>query len=439
MAKSEIDKPKANEPSGRTGARPGGWVRSIIALVVQLIVAFAIIALAVLAVLILIKYRKPPQREEPVALSPLVEVEQLMVQDIQMIVRGYGTVSPRVEVEIVPEVPGKVVYVHPLLKAGGLIRAKERIIQIEPRDYELAVQQADATVAEAQVRLDTEKAEADVARQEWEQLHPNTEPSSPLVLRQPQIRRAEASLKSAKAQLAVAELRLERTSLSLPFDVLVMDERVDLGQYVVVGQSLGSAYGVEAVEIEVPLEDDELAWFDVFDSTAQLNGNKASAKPCTAQVKADFGGAEHIWEGRVVRTTGQVDRTSRMVSVVVEVANPFDTSGGKPPLLPGVFAEVLIEGNVLKNAVAVPRDAVRESNKVWAVNDNRLHIRTLEIARADKEFAYAISGLEEGAQIVLSSLDMVTEGMAVRTQADKVAESTQTIMGDGVSAETEAN
>ena len=435
MAKSERDKRTGNRSSDKKRPRSGRWIQ----LLLQLLLAVVVLAAGIAAAYLLIKYRKPPQREEQVVLAPLVEIERLHMQDIQMVVRGYGTVSPRVEVEIVPEVPGKVVYVHPLLKAGGLIRAKEQIIQIEPRDYELAAQQADAVVAEAQVRLDTEKAEADVARKEWEQLHPNTEPSSPLVLREPQIRRAEASLKSAKAQLATAELRLERTSLSLSFDVLVINERVDLGQYVVVGQSLGSAYGIEAVEIEVPLEDDELAWFNVFDSTAQLNGSKAPAKSTTAQVKADFGGAEHVWQGRVVRTTGQVDRASRMVSVVVEVANPFDTSGGRPPLLPGVFAEVLIEGNVLDDAVAVPRDAVRESNKVWAVNDNRLHIRTLEIARADKDFAYAISGLEEGAQIVVSSLDMVTDGMAVRTQADDRSEGKQTSEGDNVSGKTEAN
>ena len=108
----------------------------------------------------LIKLRKPPEREVPETLAPLVEVEQLHVQDLPMIVRGYGTVSPRVEVEIVPEVPGKVVHVHSKLKAGGLIRAGEQIIQIDPRDYELVVQQANAVVAEAQVRLEMEKAEA---------------------------------------------------------------------------------------------------------------------------------------------------------------------------------------------------------------------------------------------------------------------------------------
>ena len=431
MARGETEKQKAGQLGGTISERPRGWV--------QVIVAVVVVAAGMFGLILLIKYRKPPEREEPVVLAPLVEVEQVQVQDIQMIVGGYGTVSPRVEVEIVPEVAGKVVYVHPLLKAGGLIRAGERIIQIDPKDFELAVQQADAAVAEAQVRLDTEKAEAEVAREEWEQLHPNTEPSSPLVLRDPQIRRAQASLKSAKAQLATAELRLERTSLSFSFDVLVMNERVDLGQYVVVGQSLGSAYGIDAVEIEVPLEDDELAWFDVFDGAARVNGTGAEIKSSTAQVKAHFAGAEHVWQGRVVRTTGQVDRTSRMVSVVVEVTNPFDTSGGKPPLLPGVFAEVLIAGKVLKNAVAVPRDSVRESDKVWAVNANRLHIRTLEIARADKDFAYVVSGLEHGAQIIVSSLDMVTEGMTVRTVPDGVADSVQPAFGDEASGKMEAN
>ena len=431
MTKSEIEERKLNKRRARTRTMSGGWV--------QMIVAVAVVVLGVAGAYVLIKLRKPPEREALETLAPLVEVEQLHVQDLPMIVRGYGTVNPRVEVEIVPEVPGKVVHVHRRLKAGGLVRAGEQIIQIDPRDYELAVQQADAVVAEAQVSLDTEKAEADVARAEWEQLHPNSEPSSPLVLREPQIRRAQAALESAKAQLAIAELRLERTSLSLPFDVLVISERVDLGQYVVVGQSVGAPYGIKSVEIEVPLEDDDLAWFDIFGNPVGFNGKKPATKHTVAQVKADFGGAEHIWKGRVVRTTGQVDRTSRMVSVIVEVTDPFEASGGKPPLFPGVFVEVVIEGKVLKNAVAVPRDAVRQGNKVWVVQEGRLKILTLEIARADKDFAYIISGLDDETLIVVSSLDMATDGMAVRTKAEDLAEAAQITQDNNAPGETEAN
>jgi len=394
----------------------GGRTASVWGSLLQGLVALIIVAGGVVGARYLIKMKTPPGRTDPNNPAPLVEAQRLGKRDIQMIVRGHGTVTPKVKVEIVPEVPGKLVHVHPQFKVGGRIGTGEEILRIDQRDYELAVQQADAVVAEAQVRLDTEKAEAQVARKEWEKLHPDTEPTSPLVLRLPQIRRAESALESAKAQLAIAKLKLERTSISLPFDALIISERADLGQYVVMGQSLGVANGIESVEIEVPLEDEELAWFDVFNNSASSNPDKSPGQYAQAQVKANFAGANHVWEGRVVRTTGQVDTTSRMVSVVVEVKEPFDTAGGRPPLLPGIFAEVLIHGKTIEDVVAVPRDAVREGNKVWTIVDNRLHIVTLKIIRADKDFAYVTSELDDGAKIITSSLDVVVDGMEVRTQ-----------------------
>jgi len=384
----------------------------------QALLAVGIVIVGVLIALVFIKFKKTPKQKEPEILTPLVKIERLERRDIQMVIRGYGTVSPRVQVEIVPQVSGKVVWVNPQFKAGGFIRHGEQILKIDPRDYDLAVRQANSAVAEAQVKLDLERAEAKVARVEWQQINPDKEPTSPLVFREPQIRQAQARLESANAVLATANLNLERTQLTLPIDALVMSEKVDLGQYVMIGQSVGAAYGIESMEIEVPLEDRELAWFDIPDNAVSVNGTEGSAKGPIARVKADFAGAEHIWRGRVVRTTGQVDKTSRLISVVVEVPEPFKGSDSRPPLLPGMFVEVLIEGNILKNAIAVPRDAMRNSNEVWVAEDGQLHIQSLDIVRADKDFAYARSGLDDGDMIVISSLDTVIEGMRVRIQSE---------------------
>jgi multidrug efflux system membrane fusion protein len=384
----------------------------------QVFLAIVVVAIGVAAIFMFIKLRKPPRRMEQATLDPMVKVEQISFGNIQMVISGYGTVAPKVEVEVVPEVSGRVVAVDAEFKAGGFIPAGKQILKIDPRDYDLAVQQANAAVADAQVRLDTEVAEAEVAKREWQQLHPGTEPNSPLVLRQPQIRKAKAALESAGAQLETAKLRLERTSLSLPFDALVISEKADLGQYIVAGQSLGVAYGIDAVEIEVPLEDRELAWFDVFKNPDESGTPGDRAEPVPARVEADFAGRTHTWRGYVTRTTGQVDRTSRMISVVVEVPRPFETSDGRPPLLTGIFAEVFIEGKILANAVAVPRDAIHGGNRVWLVNDGHLRIQPLEVVRADKDFAYAVSGLDNKAMIVVSALDTVVEGMKVRTQLD---------------------
>lgn len=385
---------------------------------VQFLIVLVVIILGIVITTVLIKLKKPPKQEKPEVLAPLVKIEQLTRKDIQMIVRGYGTVSPRVQVEIVPQVSGKVVWVNPHFKAGGFIPSGENIVRIDPRDYELSVRQANASVAEAQVQLDLEKAEGKVARLEWQQLHPDTEPVSPLVFRDPQIRQAEARLESARAGLAVAQLHLERTSLSLPIDAWIISERADLGQYVVSGQAVGSAYGIESFEIEVPLEDRELAWLDIPDSVASAESGAQLPKGNDVSIKAKFAGAEHTWKGYVVRTTGQVDQTSRLISIVVEVPEPFKRVNSRPPLLPGTFVEVSIKGNILRNAIAVPRDAIRNNNEVWIAKNGQLKILNLNIVRADRDFAYAVSGLDNGDMVVLSSLDTVVEGMSVRTRTE---------------------
>ncbi len=408
MTKNKTKEEIATEQFQKTGGKTHGFLQALFAII--------IVILGIGAVVLLLKYRKQPERMEQDIQAPLVKVEQVRVRDIPMVVKGYGTVSPKVEIDIIPEVAGKVVFIHPELKVGGFIRRNENILQIDPRDYKLAVQQAEAAVADATVLLETEQAEAQVARKEWSDLHPGIEPGSTLVLREPQILKAKATLDSAKAQLATAKLRLERTSISLPFDILIASESVDLGQYVVTGQPLASAFGTEAVEIEVPLQDDDLAWFDVFGSSIFADDNQRAGKT-TATVKADFAGTERLWEGFVVRTTGQVDRTSRMISVVVEVPEPFKVTQSGSPLLPGLFVEVLIHGKTLHNAVAIPRDAVREGNRLWLVKDNLLRIQPLDVVRADKDFAYVVTGIEDKTDIVTSSLDVAVDGMKIRTEA----------------------
>jgi RND family efflux transporter MFP subunit len=338
-----------------------------------------------------------------------------------MVVQGYGTIQPKVQAEVVPQVSGKVVAIYPDFKDGGFVGAGEPLITIDQRDYELAVQRAEAEVARAEVELDLEKAEAEVSRQEWEQLNPGREPPSALIVRKPQIRRAQTRLSAAKAELATAELNLERTRLSLPFDGRVVSKTVDLGQYVSAGQSIGKIYSIEAVEIEVPLEDWELAWFDIPVNPVSINGNSSTKTGSSVEVRSEFAGGNHRWQGQVVRTTGEIDKTSRLVSVVVEVAEPFKGANGRPPLVPGMFVELLIKGKTLEKSIPVPRDAIHEGNKVWVFENGRLHIQPLEIVRADQDFVYTSSGLEDGAMIVLSSLDTVTEGMKVRSQLEMSA------------------
>ncbi|MHC4266229.1 MAG: efflux RND transporter periplasmic adaptor subunit, partial [Planctomycetota bacterium] len=289
----------------------------------QLVLALSILALGICIIVILIKFKPKAEKIPTKTLAPLVKVQQVNLEDVEMIVKQSGTVTPKDEAEIVPQVSGKIVWLNPNFRAGGFIHANEEILKIDKRDYELALQQANSIVADAKVNLDIQKAEADVALQEWQDLNPGTEPDSPLVLRKPQIEQAQARLQSAQAQLGVAQLNLERTSVSLPIDIRIVSETADLGQYITSGRSLGKAYGTETVEIEVQIEDDDIAWFDVPEIIDNSNGHISEKQLTKAIIKAEFAGGVHTWEGFVKRTTGQIDRKTRMISVVVEVQTPF--------------------------------------------------------------------------------------------------------------------
>jgi len=358
----------------------------------------------------IISAREAPDRVERPVLGPLVEVMPAQLTDVPVVVNGHGEVVARVAVDVVPQVVGRVVKVHRSLVAGGFFRANEALVVIDPRDYELARERAQAAVARAEVSLQREQAEAVVAREEWDELHPKEEAPG-LVVREPQIRQAEAELAAANADLSVARLNLERTHVSLPFDGVVVSESVDVGQYVGSANRLARVYGTDVVDIRVPLNSRELAWFDV----PSRQGGEGSR----AQLSVNFGGVRSIWEGRVTRMEAQVDQSSRMVHVVIEVEDPYESSEGHPALLPGTFVDVQIFGRTLTSVVPVPRFAVHEGGQVWVFEGGKLEIRQVRVLRSDRQQTLVAEGIETDDLVIVSSLDAVTDGMAVRNAAEQ--------------------
>jgi RND family efflux transporter MFP subunit len=381
----------------------------------KVILPIVVLVAGVAAAVLLASARKAPERTEQVTLGPLVEVLEVVQQDVPVVVTGHGQVGAKVAVDVVPQVGGRVVATAPALVAGGFFRAGQALVTVEPRDYELAVERAMAAVARAEVVLEQQRAEAEVAREEWDALHPGEPPPSGLVVREPQVRQAEAELAAAEADLDVARLNLERTRISIPFDGVVVSENVDRGQYIVPGQPIARVYGTDAVEIRLPLESRELAWFAV-------PGGAGSTSP-RAEVEADYAGTTHTWQGRVTRMEAEVDPSSRMVNVVVEVRDPFDRAGDTPPLMPGTFVDVRVFGRTVAGLMPIPRHAIHEDNLVWVAEDDVLHIRRVEVARSDREVAYVSDGLEAGDHVVVTALDAVTDGMKIRTaESDEMTE-----------------
>jgi len=363
--------------------------------ILKIVLPLALIAVGALIAVALVKTREEPQRLPPEVTRPLVRVQRVELQDLRMTVRSQGTVSPRTESALVPEVSGRVIEISRSFVSGGFFREGEMLLRIDPHDYEQAVVQAHAQVAQANLRLARELAEQTVAAEEWEELGAN-DPAPALTSRELQVADAEASLSAAKAALVRAERDLQRTDVQAPYEGRVREKRVDLGQFVTRGVAVGTLYAVDFAEIRLPLPDQDLAFLDL---PLVYRGDRTDRTGPDVILRARFAGADHEWNGRIVRTEGEIDPQSRMVHVVAQVEDPYgqseDADGRRrPPLAAGLYVEAEILGEQIQDAAVVPRSAVRDGSRVLIVdNDDRLRFRSIEIIRRGGEEVVVGSGL----------------------------------------------
>lgn len=373
-------------------------------------ITLGLVILGVVGYLVLTAQKPELKKIKPPVPKPMVRTINVTQGPQVVNIKGEGTVQPLREIQLIPQVSGKVVFMSEALVNGGQFRKGDTLLRIDPADYRLAVTLAQAKVKDSESKLKLAEEESAAAREEWRLLHAEDpykrrEPP-PLVLKEPQYAAAKAKLAADRADLQKAQLNLERTELKAPFNGRVGEETVDLGQYVSPGQSLATLYSTEAAEIVVPLEDKYLSWFHVPGFTP---GN--SKKGSSATVRATVAGRERTWSGRVVRAEGKLDERTRMVNVVVRVDNPYKT---KPPLAVGLFVAVEISGQTLPQATVIPRSALRQEDVVWVVdNDNRLNFRQVEVATRQQDEVIVKDGLQNGDAVVVSPLQVVTNGMAV--------------------------
>lgn len=356
---------------------------------------------------------KPEPRSRPnFELVQAVEATKPARSDYQVVIRTQGAVSPTRESAVVPEVTGIIRKVSPNFVIGGNFREGELLIEIDRRDYEIALAQMQASYAQASAQLEEELARSRQARQDWESLGRQGQPSN-LTARVPQVAAAKANLAAAKAKIEQAELDLERTRIRAPYDGRVLQKNIDEGEFVSRGAPLGRIYSLASVEVRLPISSRQLTHLDIpsLDSIGTTGQSAVS-------FSATIGGREQRWQGKLVRSEG-VDATSQQLTVVAQIDDPFVEDSERQPLQIGQFVNAEIEGKLLENVFVIPRSAIRENSEVVVIDqENQLQKREVDIAWSDDKYAAVVDGLTDGEVLTLTALGAVTNGTTVRATID---------------------
>ena len=412
---------------------------------------------ALLLAVFLIWLRPNPEERELIEQAPLVETIALTASSGTIPVIASGTVQPREEIQIAAQVSGRIVYVNPAFREGGLVSANSALLKIDDSDFVNQVRIARADVAAQEVAVLQAREEFEIAQDELSRFNrreanggaaalidrndyasrflppenlasASSEPDAALgepnvvttglATREPQLRSAEAAKARASANLAVAELALSRTVIRAPFRALVQDEAASVGALVQAGQSLGSIAATSSLEVRLSLTPDEAALIPGLLTASRSN--------IPADVFYEYGGITYRWTAFVERADATLDSGTRNVEIFLRV--PFPASGGRPadegaaenstrapPLLIGAFVNAEINGSFAGSYAEIPATALRPGNEIWVVREGKLAILPVRVIQRRDEIAYvATPSLAEGGRLVTSSLTAPANGMQVR-------------------------
>lgn len=373
----------------------------------KFLIPLVVIAVFAVAATGLVMTSVDVQPTVPEPIPRVVKVVDVNPQTIRLTVSSQGTIVPRTESELIPEVSGRILSVSPSLAAGGHFKEGDILLRIDPADYRTALSRARSAVERTEAELELAQFEHDRQEQLEEQK----------LASRSQFQQASRTLKVARAAhseattaLKQAERDLWRTELKAPFDGRVRSERADVGQFIQRGASIGTLYASNTVEVRLPVADRQLAFLNIpFGYQGDIDAQDAPE----VTLRAEFAGKKLSWVGTIVRTEAEIDEKTRMVNVVAQVRTNDD-----PMLSVGLFVAAEIQGREVNEVIVLPRAALRGNDRVLVVDsENRMYHRDITPLRLYEDKIIVQSGLLAGERVCISQIQTVIDGMRVSPSA----------------------
>ncbi|MEM8668026.1 MAG: HlyD family efflux transporter periplasmic adaptor subunit [Planctomycetota bacterium] len=420
---------------------------------------------AIAGFLMLGSKQKPNRKKPPPRVSVPVDVVRPKPHDGTLAISASGVVVPFREVDLPTEVSGRVVWKSDALLPGRFVSAGQELVRINQADYELEV---------SALKLQLQKAEADLARVEIDKQNTSrlielaretlalrtrefrriqqlqqsqatsqselddsekavVESKQLLTSQENSLRGLEAQTKSLEAEQQLASIGLEkakldltRTTIHAPFSGVVIKHAVEANSHVQAGDKIATIEDTSKVEVRCNLRKEDLELFPNFAAGASGDDPAAAYRlpPIPVTLKHSRGGRAYHWQGVLSRQDGLgIDPRTRTMPVRILVDNPLDCHvetddplAGPIALVRGMFVQVDLHCQPERPLLAIPESSIRPGKTVWIMDGSSLKIQSIRIARIETGTAYidARDGtLSQRDQIISSPVPGAREGLAV--------------------------
>ena len=351
-------------------------------------------------------------------IAPKVTTLMVKAIDHPTTIYAMGNVIPSQSVNLTSRISGMVTEIGDNFIEGGLLKKSEKIVQLDPTDFRLTVQQKQSDLAQAEFNLKLEQGQQAIARREFQLLAGSrlNDQEKELILRKPHLKAASYKVQAAKAVLKQAQLNLERTLTVAPFNAIILNRNANIGSWISTfstGTPLAKLVGIDSFWIDASLPMDKLKWLSI----PGISKEPAS----TVKISYDSAWGKGVFRtGVVKRLKAEVEASGRMAKLIIEVTDPLSqkpANKNAPPMILGTFIRVAIAGHTLHDVIALPESALHDGRYLWLVDHRQvLIIKAVTPVWSEHNVIYLPKQqIPANTQVITSNLSTPVAGMQIQS------------------------
>lgn len=334
----------------------------------------------------------------------------MVPQNYPLTISGYGEVSAHYSLSLTANVSGKVIELSPYLASGRQVKEGDILAQLENSSYQKALASAKSNLATAETALLEERRQGAQAKKEWQRSGLKGKPNA-LVLREPQLKAAIASVEYQQAAVKSAQYDLQQTTIRAPFDAMIRSREIELGSNVQSSTTIAQLESSDYVEARILLSENKWKGLPSY-SNAQLAHTPST---WSATLSNEHG----KWSGYVTRSEKHIETDSRQRALIVQVKQPF---AYQTPLYPGSFVSVGIIGRTLSSVWKLPISTLFQGQYIWYVDQkSQLQKHSVDILFSQGDSLYIKPFSDKEMQIVLQPLNYFKQGSKVMVKLGEAA------------------
>ncbi|MFC1725907.1 efflux RND transporter periplasmic adaptor subunit [candidate division KSB1 bacterium] len=346
----------------------------------------------------LFSLRKDPPKRPPMVAARSVHIQKVQYGSVTSPVIRDGRVVSKQEIVVSTEVRGKILEGDVPFKIGQQFKKGDILIKIFDENAQLDLSSRKSSFLQriAQILPDLKIDFAD-NYQKWMDffnaidINKNLPDLPDINSDKEKIFVASRNILSDYYSIRSDEVTLEKHTIKAPFNGSFTDVLYQVGAIANTGAQLARIIRTDQLEIEVPVEPEDVIWIKINDNVEIISGD--------GSIK---------WTGKVVRKADFVNTNTQSMSVFISVK-----ASAEKPLFAGQYLKAYFMGNEINNVMEISRNAVFNHNEVFIVIDGKLVKRTIDIQKVNEK-TLIFSGLEEGIELVIEPLVGAMENSPVK-------------------------